>query len=66
VSDLLQLVAKKRNDDGHSLRAAEYKRVADTLVDGEATSEPPAATVSAEANDAPAESMPPAAPPRIE
>jgi hypothetical protein len=66
VSDLLQLVAKKRNADGHSLRAAEYKRVADALVDGEATAEPPAVIVSAEANDASAESNPPAAPPRTE
>jgi len=66
VSDLLQHIVKKRSDEGHSLRAAEYKRVADALVDGEATAELPAATVSAEAIDAPAESIPPASPPRTE
>lgn len=62
VSDLLQHVAKKRSDDGHSLRAAEYKRVADSLAEDGADCDLPTAYVNDEPRDMPAQSIPPAAP----
>jgi len=60
VSDQLQHVAKKRNDDCHSLRAAEYKRVAEELVDIDADSDLLAANASDQPTDTPVESIPPA------
>jgi exonuclease V gamma subunit len=65
VSDLLQHITKKRNDDGHSLRAAEYKRVAEELVDSDAASDVLAADDRHQPTDMPVATIP-LVPPRTE